>query len=88
MKNSSKTKPEVDQESAKQLTKNPDYQRIVGRIDEEVDYVDIKQYSHNIISLSLQEAAKKFGNAVANDLIEEFGLEDLGWSKVYTDEDI
>ena len=69
-----------------ELLKNEDYISIVATIDKEVDYVDVKPYSHNIISLSLGNAAQKFGNEVANDLIEEFGLEDLGWRKVVEDD--
>ena len=69
------------------LTHNPDYMRIVATIDREVDYVDIKPFSHNIIGLCLSEAATKFGKPVANDLIEEFELEALGWSKVEDDKD-
>ena len=50
------------------------------RIDREVDYVDIKPYSHNIISLTLQTIDKEFGRKEANKALIEFGLEDLGWS--------
>lgn len=50
-------------------------------IEKEVDWVDIKPYSHNIISLALGSLAKEVGNDAANDLIDAFNLEDLGWSK-------
>lgn len=73
---------EVPKDKVKNLTFDPDYQRIVANIDAQVDYVNIKQYSHNIISVCLREAANKFGTAAANDLIEEFELEKLGWVKV------
>lgn len=76
-----KDKVKVGNHLVKDLLENEEYQKIVNSIDREIDYVDIKQYSHNIISLKLQSAAKKFGNEVANDLIDEFGLEDLGWRK-------
>lgn len=69
------------------LTHNPDYMRIVATIDKEVDYVDIKPFSHNIIGLCLNEAATKFGKKVANDLIDEFELEARGWSKEKEDKD-
>ena len=51
-------------------------------IENEVEFVDVKPYSHNIISLNLRIAAEKFGDGAANELIDEFGLESLGWSKV------
>lgn len=51
-------------------------------IEAEIDYVDIKPYSHNIIGLSLAALAQKTDNEAANMLIDEFDLESLGWSKV------
>ena len=75
------------------MTKNellidPEYQKILATIDKEVDYVGFKPYSHNIISCALQEAAEKFGYEVANDIIVEFELENLGWSKVDKEDNI
>ena len=72
--------------SKEELINDPNYVRIVATIDKEVDYVDLKPFSHNIIGLALGEAADKFGNEVANDLIEEFELEAKGWSKVLEDD--
>lgn len=57
-------------------------EEIKEKILEQVEYVDIKPYSHNIISLYLGEADKLFGKKVTNQLIEDCGLETLGWSKV------
>lgn len=51
-------------------------------IDSEVKYVDVKPYSHNIISLTLQHVNAQCGKQYANQLIDEFDLEDLGWHKV------
>lgn len=51
-------------------------------IKKEVPYVDIKPYSHNIISLSLGAIAKEFGQAEANKAIVDFDLESLGWAQV------
>jgi hypothetical protein len=56
-------------------------EEIKEKILEQVEYVDIKPYSHNIISLYLSEADKLFGQKVANQLIEDCGLEILGWHK-------
>ena len=51
-------------------------------IEKEVPYVDIKQYSHNIISLVLMQISSQFGPAEANKAIEDFDLESMGWRKV------
>jgi len=51
-------------------------------IEREIDYGDVRPYSHNIINTSLQAIAEKFGQAEANKAIEDFGLEELGWHKV------
>ena len=82
-----KNKAEVGEQLVEDLVNNPEYQEIVRIIDKEVDYVGIKPYSHNIIGMTLLSCSKKFGNAVANDLIEEFGLERLGWQKHHEDKD-
>lgn len=50
-------------------------------IAKEVPYVDIKPYSHNIISLALGAIARDFGATKADKAIETFGLEKLGWHK-------
>lgn len=54
-------------------------------IDNEVPYVDVKPYSHNIISIALSAIAKEHGQDVANEAIQDFGLEALGWNKVATE---
>lgn len=51
-------------------------------IEREVYYVDVKPYSHNIISLALNAIARDFGNKEANKAIDEFGLGEYGWRKV------
>jgi len=51
------------------------------KIEAEVDNVDHKPYSHNIISIALRMIAKSFGKAEANKAIDDFGLEKLGWKK-------
>ena len=55
---------------------------LYDKIEKEVDYVDVKLYSHNIISLVLREISEEFGQDRANEAIENFQLELLGWSKV------
>ncbi len=45
-----------------------------GCIKEERPFVDLKPYSHNLISISLQQIAKGFGKAEANKAIKDFRL--------------
>lgn len=52
------------------------------RINYELSYIDIKPYSHNMISIILTLVAKEDGKDAANSLIEEFELEKRGWEKV------
>jgi len=53
-----------------------------AKIMEEIPYIDIKPYSHNIISLRLKMISDEFGQDVANETIKEFHLDDLGWEKL------
>ena len=55
---------------------------LYDKIEKEVDYVDVKPYSHNIISIVLRQISEEFGQDRANEAIENFQLELLGWSKV------
>jgi len=57
-------------------------EEIKAKIINEAEYVDIKPYSHNIISLYLGEVNRRFGKEMANQLIKDCGLETLGWHKV------
>jgi len=50
-------------------------------IKKERDFVDLKPYSHNIISLTLMQIAKEYGYEKANKCIDDFELENLGWKK-------
>lgn len=54
----------------------------VDVIEKEVPFIDIKPYSHNIIGIALGAIAKLDSQHRANELIEEFGLDKLGWSKI------
>ena len=55
---------------------------LIRQVEQEVEYVGIKPYSHNLVSLGLGQIAEEFGNAEANKVIEINSLESLGWSKV------
>ena len=48
----------------------------------EAQFVDLKPYSHNLVTMILQDIAKKYGNKEANQAIDDFDLTDLGWKHV------
>jgi hypothetical protein len=50
-------------------------------ISANVETLDEKPYSHNIISITLSMIASTYGNGAANEAIEDFGLADLGWEQ-------
>lgn len=51
-------------------------------IKNETPYINIKPYSHNIISLALKAIAKNFGDDKAQKAIKNFGLDKLGWKSM------
>ena len=56
-----------------------DKKEIINKIKEEIPYVDIKPYSHNIINLCLRQLAEEYGKEEAFSLIKSTRLKDLGW---------
>lgn len=50
-------------------------------ISHERNYVGVKPYSHNIISLTLLQIAREYGHVQANKCIRDFDLEPLGWKE-------
>lgn len=50
-----------------------------AEIKREVPYVDLKPFSHNIISIGLMIIAKEYGKSEANKAIRDFDLGELGW---------
>jgi len=48
----------------------------------ERDWVDIKPYSHNIISICLQILSEDYGQDEANKVIRDFDLTELGWREI------
>lgn len=62
-----------------EATKEDIYQNAYEKIEECLETLDLKPYSANIISLRLASVARKLGKTKADDLIKEFGLEQLGW---------
>tara|TARA_B100001939_G_C16493660_1_gene426583 strand:+ start:332 stop:550 length:219 start_codon:yes stop_codon:yes gene_type:complete len=55
---------------------------LYDKIEKEVDYIDVRPFSHNIVGLVLREISEEFGQDRANEAIEHFNLELFGWSKV------
>lgn len=64
------------------MTGDQKLKSLYDKIEKEVDYIDVKPFSHNIVGLVLQEISKEFGQDRANEAIDHFNLELLGWSKV------
>lgn len=65
----------------------PTYDDYLNVIKKERQYVDVKEYSHNIISLELRMVAEKFGLAKANAIIQDAKLDELGWQQTgFTDD--
>ena len=56
---------------------------LYAKIKKEVKFVDVKPYSHNIISLVLRTISKEFGYNKANEAIAKFKLDEIGFNKVY-----
>ena len=54
-------------------------EEIIQSIKNEIPYVDIKEYSHNIISLELRMYSEIKGDEETYKLIRELGLDKLGW---------
>ena len=48
-------------------------------IDNEIEYVDVKPYSHNIISITLRQIDDKFGKKKVREVFDYFNLHELGW---------
>jgi hypothetical protein len=57
----------------------------IQTIEDEVMYVNVKPYSHNIIGFALRAIANNYGDEEANKVIEDLDLERLGWHKVVID---
>ena len=53
----------------------------VACIEDEVMFVNVKPYSHNIINIALGAIAHEYGDEAVNQVIGDLDLERLGWSK-------
>ena len=71
---------DVSEEFAKFETGVEKVDKNIMYILENIPWVDIKPYSHNIINISLRILSKQLGNdKLSIDIIRETPLKDLGW---------
>ena len=54
--------------------------KLISQIDWETQYVELKPYSHNIISLCLRQLNDLVGTEETNKILINCGLTYLGWS--------
>jgi hypothetical protein len=52
---------------------------IIKSIKKEMKWIDIKEYSHNIVSLLLKELSEYKNEDQMEEFIIKSGLRDLGW---------
>lgn len=55
------------------------FEELKQTIDNEIDYVDVKPYSHNIISITLRQIDEKFGKNKVIEIFDYYNLQELGW---------
>ena len=58
-----------------------DKRELINRIKEEIPYVDIKPYSHNIINLLLETLSENYGDEEVLKVIRTTALRSLGWGE-------
>ena len=63
-------------ENVKQTERLNEYR---SKILKEIPMVDVKPYSHNIISLLLRGVCEKFGDDESDAIIRQYGLDKMGW---------
>jgi len=64
-------------------TKEQIIQEAYEKIEGWLETLDVRPYSSTLIGLRLASVARHCGKVSANKLIDEFGLEQKGWKKVY-----
>tara|TARA_R110002096_G_scaffold369153_1_gene562444 strand:+ start:733 stop:936 length:204 start_codon:yes stop_codon:yes gene_type:complete len=57
-------------------------EELIIAIKNEIPFVDIKPYSHNIIGLKLELLEKEFGEKEVIELIKNTNLKYLGWGYI------
>lgn len=64
-------------------TKEQIIQEAYEKIEGWLETLDVRPYSSTLIGLRLASVARHCGKVSANKLIDDFGLEQKGWKKVY-----
>ena len=60
-------------------------QEIIKKIKEEIPYIDIKPFSHNIIGLELSILEQVAGKEAVIELVKTTRLKNLGWGYLLED---
>ena len=68
------------------LDESRELRKAMQKLDSEVPNLGIKPFSHNIIGLTLSAVADQYGDVVANELIQDYGLEKHGWTMAADEE--
>ena len=63
----------------------PTLEELFDKIEEQVEWLDIKPYSHNIIGLTLRMIDDYYGIHEVINAIYDNGLEDKGWGHIVKD---
>ena len=64
------------------MSKEQTLEQLRDDIESYVDTIDVAPYSSNLISMSLRIIDKNYGKDKANETIDMFELETLGYNKV------
>jgi hypothetical protein len=65
-----------------EVKKKPiDIQEAYEDIEEYLSTIDTKEYSHNLITITLRIVAKDHGYDAANKIVDDMGLESYGYHK-------
>ena len=64
----------------KKLTEK-DFNDLYNQVEEAIQYVDVKPYSHNIISIVLRQVDEKYGKEKVIEIFNDFNLEEYGWTR-------
>ncbi len=63
-------------------TKQYELEYIIDKIENEIDFVDVKPYSHNIIALWLKILEEQYGKDEVFEIINNSDLYHLGWGHI------
>ena len=62
--------------------------QIIEKIKQEIPFIDVKPFSHNIISLELRLLEEKYGEKEVYNLINSTDLKYKGWGHIVLESDI